>query len=146
MSDVDLYLYYKYYSGRQVTMHFFAHLQTDNLLRLLILDNNRVFTVVNKELVGFIELTNQSSDFNIFHHLCQARSNILPQNFLNRWLFLIRAYWNPKSRQSAFPAEAAVTCIKFIMWFCEFSVTTNLQIFRDTEFVYLFLCNVCVNK
>ena len=67
MSDVDLY--YKYYSDRQVTMHFFAHLQTDNLLRLLILDNNRVFTVVNKELVSFIELTNQSSDFNVFHYI-----------------------------------------------------------------------------
>ena len=50
-------------------MHFFAHLQTDNLLRLLILDNNLVFTVVNKELVSFIELTNQSSDFNVFHYI-----------------------------------------------------------------------------
>ena len=28
----------------------------------------------------------------------------------------------------------------FIRWFHEFSVTTNLQIFRETEFVYLFLC------
>ena len=28
----------------------------------------------------------------------QARSNILPQKYFH-WLFLIRAYWNPKSRQ-----------------------------------------------
>ena len=28
----------------------------------------------------------------------------------------------------------------FIRWFHEFSVTTNLQIFRETEFVHLFLC------
>ena len=32
----------------------------------------------------------------------------------------------------------------FIRWFHEFSVTTNLQIFRETELVYLFLCTVNV--
>ena len=30
--------------------------------------------------------------------------------------------------------------IDFIRWFHEFSVTTNLQIFQEVEFVYLFLC------
>ena len=30
--------------------------------------------------------------------------------------------------------------IEFIIWFHEFSVTTNLPIFQEHEFVYLFLC------
>ena len=34
---------------------------------------------------------------------------------------------------------------KFIRWFHKFSVTTNLRIFQETEFVYLFLCTVNVN-
>ena len=29
---------------------------------------------------------------------------------------------------------------RFIRWFHEFSVTTNLLIFCETEFVHLFLC------
>ena len=30
--------------------------------------------------------------------------------------------------------------IEFIWWFHEFSVTMNLRIFQETDFVYLFLC------
>ena len=39
-----------------------------------------------------------------------------------------------------------VTFIKFIKWFHEFFVTTNLRNCQDTEFVYLFLCTVNVNN
>ena len=35
---------------------------------------------------------------------------------------------------------------EFIKWFHEFSVTTNVRIFRKNEFVYLFLCTVNVNN
>ena len=35
---------------------------------------------------------------------------------------------------------------EFIRWFHDFSVTTNLRIFRETEFVLLFLCTVNVNS
>ena len=40
----------------------------------------------------------------------------------------------------------AETYIEFITWFHELSVTTNLQIFQETEFVYLFLCTVNVKN
>ena len=48
-------------------------------------------------------------------NLNQARPNILPQFFFDQ-LFLMRAYWNPKSRQGpglggALPAVAALYCI-----------------------------------
>ena len=36
--------------------------------------------------------------------------------------------------------------IEFIRWFHEFSVTKNLRIFQETEFIYLFLCTVNVNN
>ena len=36
-------------------------------------------------------------------------------------------------------------CNEFIRWFHEFSVTMNLQIVRETEFVCLILCTVNVN-
>ena len=35
--------------------------------------------------------------------------------------------------------------VEFIRWCHEFSVSTNLRIFRETEFVYLFLCTVNVS-
>ena len=39
-----------------------------------------------------------------------------------------------------------VASIEFIRWFPEFSATTNLGIFCETEFVILFLCTVNVKK
>ena len=39
-----------------------------------------------------------------------------------------------------------VTFIKFVKWFYEFFVSTNLRNCQDTEFVYLFLCTVNVNN
>jgi hypothetical protein len=36
--------------------------------------------------------------------------------------------------------------IEFIRWFHEFSVTTNLRIFQETEFAYLILANANVNN
>ena len=40
----------------------------------------------------------------------------------------------------------AETYIEFITWFHEISVTTNLQIFQETEFVYSFLILCTVNS
>ena len=40
------------------------------------------------------------------------------------------------------PAER----IEFIRWFHEFSVTTNLLIFQETELVYLFLYTININN
>ena len=34
---------------------------------------------------------------------------------------------------------------EFIRWFHDFSISMNLRIFRETEFVYLFSCTVNVN-
>ena len=39
-----------------------------------------------------------------------------------------------------------ITYNKFMRWFHEFSVTTNLRFFQETEFVYLFLCGTNVNN
>ena len=36
--------------------------------------------------------------------------------------------------------------IEFIRWFHEFSVTTNLWIFQETELVYLFLYTININN
>ena len=35
---------------------------------------------------------------------------------------------------------------ELLIWFHEFSVTTNLRIFQENEFVYLFFCTVNVNN
>ena len=48
-----------------------------------------------------------------------------------------------KNVTNHYPPKEKIISIEFIRWFHEFPVlTTNLRIFRETEFVYLFLCTV----
>jgi hypothetical protein len=85
--------------------------------------------------------------------------SLIPKNCEENWLILLKLFFvhNHSGSLSVnlflciviskrYLLKKRKTNNEFIRWFHKFSVTTNLCIFHEIEFVYLLLCTVNINK
>ena len=75
----------------------------------------------------------------------KKQKNFYPALLLNLW-FSWTLYKKIQIDRTLSQKQKSEYYIEFTRWVHEFSVTTNLRIFQETEFVYLFLCTTNVNS